>query len=249
MHQNTTPELRVNKLGHAVTKHVKPTASISNPLPNVPAPFIAVQSREECADRIVEAVGGSMMFDRFSESPLPPDGLKTKLLRFSDSTLNATDNAVAWSKQLDIPIHMELFVILKERSERHIREFMVCRPQMGSDGMDASGDNFRAVQGLHNISHFKDHADLSSLDAHGLNVAGAFLRVTAALDLHDLDSVDYENDDHSINIHDKDLQDLIVAHPDKTDEITAFIAERKTGNGALIRAYIENGTALREGTL
>jgi hypothetical protein len=249
MHQNTTPEPRVNKLGHTVTKHVKPQTPNALPLFNVPAPSVRTGNhREARADRIVDEIGNAMVFDRFSESPLSPEDMKVKLMTFSARTLEVTEAAIAWNRQRYLPNAVELFLVIKDHSEKRIREFMVCRPQMDESSIDPTSDNFRAIQGLHNIDYFKGY-DLSALDEHMLGVARAFLRVTAALDEHDLDSVDYENDDHSINIHDKELQDLIVAHPDKTDEITSFIADRKTGNAALIRAYIENGTALREGTL
>jgi hypothetical protein len=111
---------------------------------------------------------------------------------------------------------------------------------------------FGVVHGLHHLDRFKNHEHLEELTGRDFETAVAFMDVTAALYKHTMrEQLSYKIGEGIAYTHitDTDLHDLISEYPDKADEMIAIIRERQTGDAALIRTYVENGTALREGML
>jgi hypothetical protein len=247
MNSNLTPEPRVNKLGHTVTKHVKPNTPTITFRSMVPAPSAGPDAyRNKLMDSIMDAISIS-----FGYSGTPPHKLHAKLDGFSTDTLEIIGNTCAWSKQLPVPVSRVMFEILNDEDEPLIREVMSCLPFIDRDINLPAAAGVRIIAGLHHLDHFKDHEDLAVLEEHDFKTAVAFINVTAYLVQYaESESLMMSSDGTgSYHLANADLHDLIVTHPDKADQMIKIISERTTGDAALIRSYVENGTALREGAL
>lgn len=247
MNSNLTPEPRVNKLGHTVIKHVNPNKRTMQIRVMMPAPAAGPDPyRNKLTDEIMSA-----MSTGFSYSNTPPQKIEARLAGFSTRTLEIIDKACAWNRQRPMPTPRTIFETLRDEPETVIREFMSYLPFIDEEINLPQAAGVRITAGLHHLPYFKDHDDLSALEERGFETAVAFINVTAYLVQYaESDSLMMSSDGTgSYHLADADLHDLIVAHPDKADQMIKIISERKTGDAALIRAYIENGTALREGAL
>lgn len=247
---NTKPEQRVNKLGHVVTKHVVAenyAAKLHRLFPSLAENQVSAR-HTEMAEILILELGHS--FER--RYGVDPQMLQKKLSTLSEDTLEIITRASAWSNKLPMPRTKFMNETIYECDEALIRSYMSLRPHFSRAINVPDSSSTRIIQGLHHLEYFKDHDELAGLTGEDLDTAKALLNVTAYLCQYAPESgiLSIEDDGYdSIRIASQDLHDLVVEYPEKADMITGFIAERCTGDAGLIRAYIEDGTALDEGIL
>lgn len=108
------------------------------------------------------------------------------------------------------------------------------------------------INGLRHIDYFKAVTEMETLRGRPLEVAVAFITVTSAMNSYLQDKglvYSSEDDDSYMYIASTDLQDLLISAPDKADQLSEYISERRDGSPDALRAYIENTAGLRTGVL
>lgn len=211
----------------------------------------------EALNRIMTYLGSILrMLSSYSlkrvDATLEP--VRTKLAGFSPSTLEIIDSTIRWRKT-DPGIglttsHLYQF-ITKPNDENHIRELMTFYPHVENSIFLTPGRVEKIIKGLHDLDHFKDSLNLDELVGRDADTAIAFIKVTSHLCKYTAyECTTVTNDDRSmIHVASKELHDLIVDHPDKSEEMMQFIKERHTGDAELIREYIGQDSALKQGWL
>jgi hypothetical protein len=106
------------------------------------------------------------------------------------------------------------------------------------------------VVGLKEYDIFAGVNDLSGIDTQSRAVAVALINVG----YHVIDYVPGQKPEvrhglYSWHITDEKLLAIVIANPEKADDISRFIRERKTDNVEALEEYLNGMTALREGTL
>lgn len=242
------PELRVNKLGHTVTKHVRSQQATSS-LSMIPAPLPGNQqplSRAQIIDGIMHdlAQGGAW-------GSLRNDDLRKRINTLSDSTLEIAHATTEWSRQRTMTVEDLIDIAIMFTDEPQTREALFYRPLIDADGADPVLI-LGAITGLHWVDRFRRYERLEDLTGHDRDTAVAFINVTIALHQHtDREQLDPtpRNGIAGAVLVDLELHDIITETPDKSDQIIEFIAERKNADPEALREYFRNDTALREGSL
>jgi hypothetical protein len=145
-----------------------------------------------------------------------------------------------------------MYSVITETDERTVRETMFHRPHYA---IDVDTNNAISItKGLHQLERFKDHPHLEELTGEDLDTAIAFLKVTDFLDSSfSGENLAYEyvddDQDESVYIADEEMHDLIVQHYGKADDMMKFMESRDSSDPAALREYLENYTALAEGSL
>lgn len=175
--------------------------------------------------------------------------LLEKLSRLTDSDLNLL-RGIETLQRNGPHQYKFLYTILGEQSDQLVREVLFFRPLI-NDRIDQL-ELIDLINGLHRTDRFKGHERMEQLTGDDLEAAIAFMHVTDAIhkyaDGESLNSKEW-NEENERFISDRDLHDLIAAHTDKADSIRRFIRDRRTGSAALISAFIESTTPLKQGVL
>lgn len=206
----------------------------------------AREERNHLIDLLVIAIDSGSMYGKSADHVL-----RIKLRSFSDSTIEIISQTAAWNRNQKNLRYRYMYSVLTECSEVMVREMMFHRPHFVQD--INTTEAMEAIHGLHMLEYFKDtHPKLEDLTGRDLEVAKAYLNVTAALHEHaERESLtDGEGpEQYTMYINDKKLSDCIIAHPEMSEAMVRFIMDRNTGDSDLIRAYVQDGTALRDGIL
>lgn len=250
MKNNLTPEQRVNKNGHVVTKHVKAQPTSATSTAGFPAPASQPVSTVYRASRITNMVHQMDIGTLYGDSG--DLAVEEALTGFSDSTIDIIEKAVAFNTEHGNQRRKFMYSVITEADERTVRETMFHRPHYPID-VDTS-EAIGITKGLHQLERFKGHAHLEELTGEDLDTAIAFISVTSFLVSpfsggHVVYEYVDDDQDESVYIADKEMHDLIVQHYDKADDMTIFMASRDSSDPAALREYLENYTALAEGSL
>lgn len=256
---NLVPEVRNNKNGVPVKKWVTPQTDASSRVA-IPAPFVN-------ADYIAKERRVWTLYARLSQMPRqykPKPSIKhdnevrKRIVQFDDSTLQVIEDALNWNDATKSNRGSVIDGIVEGGRESIIKERLRYLPAFSPDTEE--GPAYEMIRGLNFIEHFHGH-DISELDGERFELAKAFLRVTEAI-IYGTDNHEALNDSPSGKnrsimafaitgrfIADPDLADLIAEYPEKAGMMADFIYEREMTDAALLRQYVENDGALRDGML
>ena len=145
-----------------------------------------------------------------------------------------------------------MYSLLMTSSEDTIREYLRLVPH----GMEnvSTGQLLAMINGLYFLAHFRGCRRLEELTGRDLQVAQAFLTVTAALYEASGETVlnyhgSEDGNDDALYVFAEAFHDLIVANSDRASDIAECISERQTGDTEAIREYLANETVLRDDAL
>ena len=177
--------------------------------------------------------------------------VRNKLEQFEDSTLDLIEAAAEWNANLSTPSEYFMNNVLLTRTERTICEAaFYCTRTSGDFDSHEVCEN---TTGLHLLDRYKEQDKLEELTGTELEIATAFINITAALknnsDGRQLSFIEYEGTEAAWYIHDTELQDFIAAHHQHADDIIGYIGERRSANTEELRDYLTNGTILKTGIL
>lgn len=244
---NTTPEPRVNKLGHVVTKHVRTQDPAV--VPRIPIPPLAAvkTDRQVTIDSIMENIDIGV---RMGKNAVPL--LRQSLHRISHETLKVIAAGAEWDHDHnDGQRSVFMYTRINGGDQSILREDFSYMPVFDNNTMHS--DMVDMIQGLHNIEYFKDKGDLDQLSGVDREIAEGILRVTEASEAHVPHRRNLKHDwayTYSVLfIDNEDLVNLVVEFPEKVDKMVAFIGDRKSNDPGQMRDYLSNGTALRDGVL
>jgi hypothetical protein len=256
---NLVPEVRNNKNGVPVKKWVTPQSDTSSraalPAPSAGAASLAKEKRVwHLHARLSEMPRQYKPKPSFKGN----NAIRNRMLQWDDSTLQAIEDALNWNDATDSNRGSVIDGIVEGGRESIIKERLRYLPAFSPDTEE--GPAFEMIRGLNFIEHFHGH-DISEMDGEKFELAKAYLRVTEAI-IYGTDHHDALNDSPSGKnrsimafaitgrfIADPELSDLIAEYPEKAAMMADFIYEREMTDAVLIRKYIEDGTALREGML
>jgi len=176
--------------------------------------------------------------------------VRNKLEQFEDSTLDLIEAAAEWNDSLSTPSEYFMNNVLLTRTERTICEAaFYCTRTSGDFDSHEVCEN---ATGLHLLDRYKEQYKLEELTGTELEIATAFINITAALknntDGRQISFVK-EGTEAAWYVHDIELQDFIAAHHQHADDIIGYIEERRSANPEELRDYLTNGTILKTGVL
>lgn len=249
---NTTPQPRVNKLGHVVTKHVltspaTPPLKATLPAPVAPVQTASAEARDAKIKRLVTGINAGRLFGKDSDAEV-----RDALNAFSDSTLDLISYTAGWHRSKGLPrirfMYSVLTLVTEEDKERTVREIMsmvtLFRDDLNTDEM------LRIINGLHHVGQF-DGKHLDALTEDERQLAEELTNLTATIYIRigssALGTTDDGDGDPTLHLR-KDLADLIARYPGQVESIQGFIIDRESTDAELIREYLQIG-ALGEGVL
>lgn len=155
------------------------------------------------------------------------------------------------SDNTDIRVGWVVGVLVDEFSDREVRNFCSVVPLLGKlkDHFDRD-EMLGLAKGL--SRYLPEGAELSDISGTRVAVASALAKLTATVWLYapesQLDEVT-DSTEHGIYLTDSRTADLIMAQPEKLDEIIAFIREYNTGRHDDIVRHFAIASVLRVGDL
>jgi hypothetical protein len=246
---NTTPQPRVNKLGHVVTKHVLNSTAAAPSKTALPAPAaVAVQvapveARDAKIERLIVEMNIAILYGKESD-----EHVRASLATFSDSTLDLISTTAAWHRSMGLPRLRFMLSVITETRESSLRGIMSMVPLFRDDL--TTEDTSKLACGLRHLDQFNGQ-NLEDLTGRDRELAADLINVAAVVYLNLGDDVLEETDDEygepTMHVH-QDLADLIASHPTQVEAIKGFIRDRDTADVEVIREYLQIG-ALRDGVL
>lgn len=240
------PEQRSDKNGRMVTRWVRPDSkgrSAAKGISHVSSP---TKDRADAArGRRISRIATHILKTFFVANPDDRNMVEGDLKDISDEVLKLTESALKKDPELANPIYS----ILCDFGSKPLAKQLI---YFASDISLNADESIREglVVGLKEYKVFKWVDDLTKADAHTKETASALLKVGYSI----LSSVPGQEpfSDYGINswhIDDEKLVDLIVANPEKAEEIASFIEARRDYSGEAVAEFLSGVSALREGTL
>jgi hypothetical protein len=237
-------EVRVDKNGVPVTRHVKPLASSANKAaPPVPAVPDAVRESREYAMQVI--MEHSMGFG---------SGLMEEVLEsFSDDTMVLIAGAVGEDDDQVFPEEAAA-LIGYSGNETEIREYMAFSPGLRDD--DDFESTLDYIHGLHTYPKLSRIEDLALTDEDTRKSCHTLLK--AAVLFHEDEErghpaagktfIEKRGREFPV-VGNQQLVSLILKHPDRGDDILRFIAERGFRTVTALREMLSDDihTAVMDG--
>lgn len=245
----TTPQPRVNKLGHVVTKHVLTNPASPALKTALPAPVALleqtapIEPRDAKIDRLIVELNIGALYGEDSDIQV-----REALNGFGDTTLDLISTTAAWHRSKFLPRLRFMFSVLTELDEPAVREVISMTP-LFLDDLE-TGDIIGLSLGLRHVGHFNGQK-LEDLTGRDRELAADLINVAAGvyvnLGVDALEDADDEDSDSTRHVR-SDLADLIASNPGQAVAIRDFIRDRDSADAELIREYLQIGV-LREGVL
>lgn len=238
-----TPEQRVNKLGHVVTKHVKSLPANNAPASKLPAPApVSPYYREQRMVNLAALLDNQLLL-----SPGQMFKLRNKFDTYKDdTTFDLLEAAAEHNNALPLPEGNFMYKLIVECPEQEIRETCHYR-DLTADYLGTT-ELHGYVNGLHQLAPYQN-TRLETLTGTDLETAINLINLKATLKEHAPEELD-EDDDRAVTFANPDLTNLLLENPQHAPAIKAYIQERHTADPEALREYLSNAaTALNNGVL
>ena len=237
-----TPEQRVNKLGHVVTKHVKTIPAASTTASNLPAPApLPSYHRERRIKDLTASLDTELLL-----SPEELFKLRNKLDTYKDpTTYDLLQEAANRNNEQLMPEGNFMYKLIITQPEQNIRE--TCHYKGLTTNDLGTTELHGYVNGLHVLDQYKNTKmeDLTGTElttAINLIDIAATLRRNAPIELTGWD-------DAAVTYRNPELTNLVLANPQHATAIISYIEERHSADPEALRDYLNNTTALNNGVL
>lgn len=249
-HRNhLTPTVITDRNGKTTTVHKKqPVAHVAPPVIPAPAAAAGVLPEHVKARLAKELV---TLLDSHSLLGIGKSAkLQRRLERFKEaSTFELLKEVAEWNNSLPHPEGNFMYLTIMEHKESVVRETAFFRLRFNKKQRSHAATYL--VSGLHFLDRYAETKHLEQLTGTELEIASAFLNVTAVLSRHASRYNAEVNtyDTHGVYIKSPELQELIAEHYDKSEDIITYIQERQSAEPDDLRNYLEHTGALRDGVL
>lgn len=242
------PEVRKDKRGHMVTRWVRKdtpgTAASKKALPKVAAHQSQESKLETRRTRTINRMAKLILLHGYHYDP---DRIREELHEFLDKykdrrSFEVIDAALKADPQSVTSVENIIcdYPEDKARAIIHFREHI--DPDLREDERDA------LLAGLRDYPMFEGVKDFASLKGDDHAKAVNLLRVGSVILALD-PGVKEQNRGLRWSIEDAMLIDAVLSHPDRIDEMTAFMEERHVFDGKGITDYLNEHSALNKGAL
>lgn len=237
-----TPEQRVNKLGHVVTKHVKTAPAASTPASNLPAPApLSSYHREQRIKDLATRLDNQLLL-----GPNEMFKLRNKLDTYKDpTTYDLLEAAADSNNAFPLPEGNFMYKLIIDYPERNIRE--TCHYRDLTNKNLGTTELHGYINGLHQLDRYKN-TRLEDLTGTELATAVNLINIAASLQEYAPQELN-DDDDRVITFRNPELMDLILDNPQHAPAINSYIEERHTADTDALRNYLTNTTALNNGVL
>lgn len=238
-----TPEQRVNKLGHVVTKHVKAVPANNAPASKLPAPAPVPRYHRE--QRIKDLT--ALLDNQLLLSPGQLFKLRNTFDTYKDdTTFDMIEAAAEQNNALPLPDSNFMYKLITDCPEREVRE--TCHYRDLTTAYLGTTELHGYVNGLHQLAPYKN-TRLEDLTGTELEAAVNLINTKATLKEHAPHELD-EYDDRTVTFANPELTSLLLENPQHAPAINAYIQERYTADPEALRDYLSNAaTALNNGVL
>lgn len=238
-----SPQVRVNKNGVAVTRHVKDAPAPSTALRGFPAPAVA-STRPEAAEahaerlkKVLVAISTSADATYFDASiSNPADDSLLVILEDVSSDLGNGQEDKSFRKALRAIVRMAT----PELVEKHLRAAVVLKGAVRPDLM------MRVIAGMDNSDALREHADRLNEAPPEIQEKARVL-ATAVSELCSAGDYGYNSGGKKFFITHPKLEAAILAHPERAKEYAEFCAARKSADALDEIDSVQ--TAVRSGLL
>jgi hypothetical protein len=237
-----TPEQRVNKLGHLVTKHVKTIPAASSTAGKLPAPApLPKYHKEQRSKDLATRLDTHLLL-----SPGQLFKLRNKLETYKDpTTYDLLQTAADNNNALPLPEGNFMYKLIVDCPEREIRE--TCHYRDLTAQYLGTTELHGYVNGLHQLKPYKN-TNLEDLTGTALAAAVNLINIKATLKEHAPNELNTD-DDRTITFRNPELTALILDNPQHAPAINSYIEERHSADPEALREYLTNTTALNNGVL
>lgn len=267
------PEVRMNKNGHLVTKHVRAMEAPAAGGRGIPAPLkpSEMSPREEMLRRVEDAVRGAYEHHGLHLQDVPRcDHLMGTFEGYNTATIKAYHDAIAGDEGNSYAMLL-ISVLHNEETYDQAGLLLFAAGKAGNavldDGWWASKNGsysygllVTAVNGIRNIDDDFGFTVPDSIFDHDnpkdVETIGALIEATMAVKSLDGEFGltyfydPYTGDEKGCYLDNDDLIQTVIDHPDEVEKIIGLIYDRETTDGALIREVLESESpAISEGTL
>lgn len=256
------PEVRVDKNGVSVTRHVRPQSTQSGK--SMPKPVLAVSpteapypERESDIARLTEKCS-DFFYDGRHSGDISAKEFAENIESYSDSTIKLLTKYVGDGEHQTF--YAELAGLMERPfREQDIREYVMYSPEVAEcEDLD---ETLQYIRGLRHYKQFKSLSDLTTASKEQESSARALLRITFRL--HSDRWMSGEDHPSAVNVLDYDddskgmpvikspsLVSLVVDNPSRASDIAEYIEEHgfKTTK-ALKEMVTDTHHATREGWL
>lgn len=241
------PELRPDKNGHMVTRWVRKDQSGSLGKRGIPdvSGQASGQKKAEARARKIARIARTMVQSNYFPVYGDEESVAGELSRISDETLKVITDSL--KRDRDASPYIDN-IISSLTDEPLMRELIHYYSDFPGDANETHREAL--VVGLKEYDIFAGVYDLSEIEPKRRAVVVALLNVGYhVIDYVPGQEVKVRRGLYSWDITDEKLLEIVLANPEKADEISRFIKERKTGSGEAVADYLDNMSALREGNL
>jgi hypothetical protein len=241
------PEVRKDKRGHMVTRWVRkdaPGAAAKKALPKVAASPSQESKLETRRNRTINRMTKLLLLHGYSyDLEVMREELHEFLDKYKDRrSFEVIDAALKADPQSVTSVEN----IISDYPEDKAREIIHFRDHIDPDLREDERDAL--VAGLRDYPVFDGVEDFTVLKGAEHDTAVNLLRVGSAVLALDPD-VKTQKGGFRWHLEDTALVDAVLSHPDRIDEMTAFMEERHVFDGKAITDYLNEHSALNKGVL
>lgn len=238
MPNNLIPEVRVDKNGKQVTRHVRSSGTIKT-TKALPAPAVKVEQGWSERDAFIDEMA-NLAANKHIDSAMMERVLKP----YSDSTLKMVHDGIGEEDGQVFP-EEALFAICYLGTESKIREYMMFSPGLrDDDDVEAIHDYIDGLRAYPKLSRIDDFtlADEDTQKAcHALLKATVYFHEDEGK-YHPLSGTTKINGRDYPVLGNQRLASLIINNPDRGDSILEFIQKRGFTTVTAVSEMIKDGT-------